>query len=154
MRIVKIIAFILLVGLVVIQFFSTDRNESNNTPGTDFMLVNDVPNTINKKLEVSCYDCHSNNTRYPWYNKVQPVAWLLENHIKDAKAELNFNEWDSLSNRRKKSKLKSIISQIKDGEMPLSSYSLIHRNAIFSEIEKQETIQWLTQLRDSINNNN
>ena len=101
-------------------------------------------------LQVSCYDCHSNNTQYPWYNKVQPVAWFLEDHIKEGKAELNFNEWDSLSNRRKKSKLRSIIKQIESDEMPLYSYTLIHKDASFSEAEKQELIRWIEQLKDSI----
>ena len=119
MKTVKIIAWVLLVAFVGIQFVPTERNQTNAVPKTDFILVNDVPKDIKNKLQVSCYDCHSNNTAYPWYNKVQPVAWLLENHIKEAKAELNFNEWANYSNRRKKSKLKSIISQIRDNEMPL-----------------------------------
>ena len=127
---VKIIGIILLIALVVLQFFPTDRNISTTVPKTDFMLVNDVPDQIKNKLQVSCYDCHSNNTAYPWYNKVQPVAWFLESHVKEGKAELNFNEWDSLSNRRKASKLKSIISQIENDEMPLASYTIIHRNAV------------------------
>lgn len=74
----------------------------------------------------------------------------MENHIKDGKEELNFNQWDSLSNRRKNSKLKSIISQIEDDEMPLSSYTLIHRNAILSEAEKHKIIQYITQLKNSL----
>jgi hypothetical protein len=150
LKAVKIIALVLLVAFVGIQFVPTERNQSDVIPKTDFMLVNDVPKDIKNKLQVSCYDCHSNNTAYPWYNKIQPVAWLLENHVEEGKAELNFNEWGSLSKRRKKSKLKSIISQIKDDEMPLSSYTLIHRNAILTEAEKQEIIQWMTQLKDSI----
>tara|TARA_R110001592_G_scaffold224857_1_gene480566 strand:+ start:356 stop:808 length:453 start_codon:yes stop_codon:yes gene_type:complete len=150
MKVVKKIALVLLVAFVGIQFIPTERNQSDSVPSTDFMLVNNVPENIQKKLQVSCYDCHSNNTQYPWYNKVQPVAWFLEDHIKEGKAELNFNEWDSLSNRRKASKLKSIISQIEDDKMPLSSYTLIHRDAVFSDTEKQELIQWMTQLKDSI----
>ena len=146
----KIIGIILLVALVVLQFFPTERNISTTVPETDFMLVNDVPDQIKNKLQVSCYDCHSNNTAYPWYNKVQPVAWFLEDHVKEGKAELNFNEWDSLSNRRKASKLKSMISQIENDEMPLDSYTLIHREASFSEAEKQELIQWVERLKDSI----
>ncbi|APU69745.1 hypothetical protein C723_1769 [Christiangramia flava JLT2011] len=114
------------------------------------MLVNDVPENIQNKLQVSCYDCHSNNTQYPWYNKVQPVAWFLEDHIKEGKAELNFNEWDSLSTRRKTSKLRSIIKQIENGEMPLDSYTFIHRDARFSEAEAEEIINWVTQLKDSL----
>lgn len=150
MKIVKIIAVILLVVFVGIQFIPTKRNQSNVVPETDFMLVNNVPETIQKKLQISCYDCHSNNTQYPWYNKVQPVAWFMQNHIKEGKKELNFNEWADYSDRRKKSKLKSIISQIEDNEMPLDSYTLIHKDAIFSDTEKQEIIEWVTQLKDSL----
>jgi hypothetical protein len=149
MKIVKIIAMVLLLVFVGIQFVPTELNQSNVVPKTDFILVNNVPNTIKNKLQVSCYDCHSNNTAYPWYNKLQPVAWLLENHIKDAKAELNFSDWDSLSNRRKGSKLGSIVKQIESDEMPLGSYTLIHRNSIFSEDEKQEIIKYLTELKNN-----
>ena len=117
MRIVKIIAIILLVAFVGIQFIPTTRNQSDTVPETDFMLVNNVPENIQNKLQVSCYDCHSNNTQYPWYNKIQPVAWFLEDHIKEGKAELNFSKWDSLSNRRKASKLRSIVKQIEAGEI-------------------------------------
>ncbi|HAT65635.1 MAG TPA: hypothetical protein DCS66_13740 [Flavobacteriaceae bacterium] len=150
MKFAKIIAVVLLVAFVGIQFVPTERNQSDVVPKTDFMLVNSVPDHIKSKLQTSCYDCHSNNTQYPWYNKVQPIAWFLEDHIKKGKAELNFNEWDSLSNRRKKSKLRSIIKQIENDEMPLDSYTLIHREASFSEAEKQELIQWVERLKDSI----
>ena len=150
MRIVKIIAIIALVGFVGIQFIPTERNQSYTVPETDFMLVHNVPETIQKKLQVSCYDCHSNNTQYPWYNKIQPAAWFLEDHIKEGKAELNFNEWDSLSSRRKSSKLRSIIKQIESGEMPLDSYTLIHKDAKFSEAEAEELINFITQLKDSL----
>ncbi|WJJ96417.1 heme-binding domain-containing protein [Algibacter luteus] len=150
MKAVKIIAIVLLVAFVGIQFMPVERNQSDGVPKTDFMLVNDVPSDIKNKLQVSCYDCHSNNTQYPWYNKVQPVAWFLEDHIKEGKAELNFNEWADYSDRRKKSKLKSIISQIRDDEMPLTSYTLIHGEAKFSENDKKEITQWLERLMDSI----
>jgi hypothetical protein len=150
MKIVKVIALFLLVALVGIQFFSTSRNQSDTIPRTDFMLVNEVPEIIQKKLKVSCYDCHSNNTAYPWYNKVQPVAWILEDHVKEGKAELNFNEWDSLSSRRKASKLKSIISQIENDEMPLDSYTFIHRDAVFSETEKQDVVKFLMELKNKL----
>ena len=150
MKIVKIIAIVLLVVFVGIQFIPSSRNQSDSVPETDLMLVNDVPENIQNKLQVSCYDCHSNNTQYPWYNKVQPVAWFLEDHIKEGKAELNFNEWDSLSTRRKTSKLRSIIKQIENGEMPLDSYTFIHRDAKFSEAEAEEIINWVTQLKNSL----
>lgn len=150
MKVVKIIAIILLIAFVGMQFMPVDRNQSDNVPKTDFMLVNDVPNDIRNKLQVSCYDCHSNNTKYPWYNKVQPVAWFLEGHIKEGKAELNFNEWDSLSSRRQASKLKSIIKQIESGKMPMDSYTLIHKEAAFSEEETQQVVKYMENLKDSL----
>lgn len=150
MRIVKIIAIILLIVFVGIQFIPTTLNQSDTVPSTDFMLVNNVPKTIQKKLQVSCYDCHSNNTQYPWYNTIQPATWLLEDHIKEGKTELNFNEWNSLSNRRKASKLRSIIKQIESDEMPLDSYTFIHKDAIFSQNEKTMVMSYMKKLKDSL----
>tara|TARA_R110002049_G_scaffold276139_2_gene454291 strand:+ start:67 stop:519 length:453 start_codon:yes stop_codon:yes gene_type:complete len=150
MKIVKKIVLVLLVAFVGIQFIPTKRNQSDTVPLTDFMLVSKVPNNIKNKLQVSCYDCHSNNTNYPWYNIIQPVAWFLEDHINEGKAELNFSEWGSLSNRRKSSKLRSIIKQIESDKMPLESYKSIHKDAEFSEEEKTTIIQWITQLKDSL----
>ena len=114
------------------------------------MLVNDVPKQVENIITTSCYDCHSNNTDYPWYNKVQPVAWFLEDHVTHGKEELNFNEWADYSNRRKNSKLKSIISQIENGEMPLWSYTLIHREAKLSEDKRKTVLDWVSKLKDSL----
>ena len=150
MKIAKIIVLILLVGFVGIQIVPTDFNQSDTVPKTDFLLVNNTSENISTLLQESCYDCHSNNTRYPWYNKVQPVAWFLENHIKDGKEELNFNEWDTYTNRRKNSKLKSIISQIKDYEMPLASYTLIHKDAELSKPEKTLIIDYINNLKEKL----
>ena len=95
MKITKVIAIIVLIVLVGIQFVPTKRNKSDVTPQTDFMLVSEVPITIPNQLKVSCYDCHSNNTSYPWYNKVQPIAWFLENHIKNG--DVFYQTLDSLT---------------------------------------------------------
>lgn len=150
MKRLKVIGWILLIVFVGVQFFPTDRNQSEGWYASDFMEVNKVPPMVRNKIKVSCYDCHSNDTQYPWYNKVQPVAWFLEGHIKDGKAELNFNEWGDYSDRRKNSKLRSIISQIEDDEMPLDSYTFIHSGAIFSKSEKKEVIEYMTQLKNSL----
>lgn len=147
MKFFKIIAWLLLLSFVVIQFFPTAYNQSETVPKTDFIVVNVPPEKISNLLQTSCYDCHSNNTKYPWYNRVQPAAWYLEEHVKHGKSELNFNEWDELSNRRKASKLKSIISQITNDEMPMESYTLIHRDAIFSDEEKLTIIEYMTELK-------
>jgi len=149
-KFLKTLTLVLLIVLVAIQFFPTERNESDIVPKTDFLLVNKPPKEIAVILQGTCYDCHSNNTSYPWYNKIQPAAWFLEDHVKEGKAELNFNEWDDLSDRRKNSKLKSIINQIKDDEMPLFSYTLIHRDAIFSKSEKDLIIDYMKEIKDGL----
>lgn len=149
-KILKIVAVIVLVVFVGIQFIPTERNQSDFVPKTDFLLVHNTPENIGNLLMESCYDCHSNNTKYPWYNRVQPVAWFLEDHIIEGKKELNFSEWDTYSDRRKNSKLNSIISQITDGEMPLFSYTLLHREAVYSESEKKLVIKYMKQIQDSL----
>ncbi|GBF21605.1 hypothetical protein C21_03791 [Arenibacter sp. NBRC 103722] len=150
MKLLKIIAWLALVALVVIQFFPVNLNESDTVPQSDFMIVNQVPATIKNQLQVSCYDCHSNNTDYPWYSKLQPAAWYLEDHIQEGKDELNFNEWATYSDRRKCSKLRSIISQIEEDKMPFDSYTLIHRDAILSDEDKTTIIDYMTALKDSL----
>lgn len=150
MKAVKVTGFFLLIVLVGIQFMSTERNQSDVVPQTDFMLANDVPENIGNILKTSCYDCHSNNTEYPWYDKIQPIAWILEDHILHGKEELNFSEWGTYSSRRKNSKLKSIISQIEDDEMPLTSYTLIHWDAKLSKTEKKIVLEWMSKLKDSL----
>lgn len=141
---------VLAVAFTAIQFIPVQRNQSSASFPADFINVYQVPHVVQHKLRAACYDCHSNNTRYPWYNRIQPVAWFLENHIADGKAELNFSEWDAYSARRKRNKLKSIISQIGNNQMPPSSYALMHRDAVLSEMEKELLLEWLRQLKDSL----
>jgi len=150
LKFLKIIAWLALVAFIVIQFFPTTLNERDTVPQSDFMVENQVPATIKNRLQVSCYDCHSNNTDYPWYSKIQPAAWYLEDHIQEGKDELNFNEWAEYSDRRKNSKLRSIISQIEEDEMPLDSYTLIHRDAILSDEDKTLIVDFITALKDSL----
>ncbi|WP_372769620.1 heme-binding domain-containing protein [Lutibacter sp.] len=150
MKLLKKITIILLMAFVGIQFIPTIRNQSVLILQTDFNNTFEVPNNIQRILKISCYDCHSNNTNYPWYNKIQPASWLLEKHIKEGKKELNFSEFGTYSKRRQKSKLKAVINQIRDDEMPLYSYALIHGETILSERNKKYLIDWLSKQKDGI----
>lgn len=150
MKLFKRVFIVLLVAFVGIQFIPTYRNQSNEVLSSDISLTYNVSENIQSILKASCYDCHSNNTDYPWYNKVQPVSWLLESHIKQGKAKLNFSEFGSYSSRIQKNKLKFIASQIENDKMPIASYTLIHRNAKISENEKLLLINWITNLKDSL----
>lgn len=101
-------------------------------------------------LRNSCYDCHSNNTNYPWYSQIQPSGWWLASHIKKGKEELNFNEFGSYSFRRQQSKLKAISNTIKDGTMPISSYTMIHKNARLSKAEQDLILNWIEETKDNL----
>lgn len=150
MHIFKKVFLFLLIAFVGIQFMSTTRNQSNKILETDFTKTFNTPSNIQQLVGKSCYDCHSNNTNYQWYHKIQPVSWLLENHIKEGKKELNFSEFGTYSKRKQKSKLKSVISQIEENKMPPSTYTLIHKDAKLSEGDKKLITAWFTKLRDNI----
>ena len=150
MKSLKRIGVVILVVLVGIQFFPIRTNQSTEVPTTDFVVSNHAPENIENILHTSCYNCHSNNTNYPWYSHVQPVGWFLQSHINKGKKELNFSEFGSYTVRKQKSKLKSIVNQVEKGEMPLSSYTLIHRDARLSQDQKKALVNYINSVLDSL----
>lgn len=136
------IALSILLILIVIQFFQPQKNQSTELLAADITKVTNVPDDVLTILKTSCYDCHSNNTVYPWYNNLQPVAWWLNNHIKEGKERLNFSEFGNYTFDKSRKKLRGIAREIEEGEMPLSSYTLIHRNAILDDAQKKLVIDW------------
>ena len=147
---VKKILLVLLIVIIAIQFIQPAGNESGQVLPTDIAKVYNIPDQVQTVLKNACYDCHSNNTNYPWYANIQPVGWMLARHIKNGKAELNFNEFGSYSIRKQKNKLNSIANSLKDGTMPLSSYTLIHKNARLTKDENALIINWANNAMDSL----
>lgn len=139
----------MLIVFVAIQFGQPPRNKGHVGEG-DITKHFIVPAYVGGILKSSCYDCHSNNTRYPWYANLQPMGWLLADHIKDGKAELNFDEFGSYPKRRQLSKLKSIAGSVKDGSMPIASYTWMHSDAKLSAEDKASIIDWATITRDNL----
>lgn len=138
----KTIGWMLLIALFVIQFFHPKKNKVEGEQPNSVAKLHAVPDDVNVILKKACNDCHSNNTVYPWYSKIQPVDWWLENHIKDGKRELNLDEYASKSLRYQYNKMKEVIDQVKKEEMPLNSYTWIHKDAILTEAEKSSLINW------------
>ncbi|PKR80433.1 hypothetical protein CW751_10230 [Brumimicrobium salinarum] len=143
---IKWIIYSLLIVLVGIQFIPTSINQQEITPYTDIRKVYTIPDNVLTILEVSCFDCHSNNTNYPFYSRIQPMAMLMDKHVREGKEELNFSEFGDYSDRKKRNKLFSIQNQVKDGEMPLSSYTLMHNDAKLTANEKKLIEEWITNL--------
>ena len=146
----KKILLALLVVFIAIQFIQPAHNKTVQVLPTDFAKVFVVPNNVQSVLQIACYDCHSNNTRYPWYTNIQPAGWLLANHVKDGKEELNFSEFANNSQRKQLSKLKATQNSIKDGSMPLPSYTLIHTDAKLSKESKAVILNWTSKVIDSL----
>lgn len=150
MRITKKILLALLIVFICIQFIRPVRNESEQVLSTDITKMFNVPANVFNVLKISCYDCHSNNTNYPFYVNIEPIGWMLNNHIKNGKDKLNFSDFGAYSRRRQISKLRSIISQIQDDKMPLSSYTVIHKNAILTTEDKALITDWSNKTKDSL----
>jgi hypothetical protein len=147
---VKRIILLLLVILVVIQFFRPQKNLSITPSKVDIATQYAVPDNVTEILKHSCYDCHSNNTVYPWYFAIQPVAWWMQNHVNDGKRKLDFSEFASYTPKKQFHKMNDIIEQIKKDEMPLDSYLWIHRYAKLSEDQKNSILKWADSLGISI----
>ncbi|HFK5509247.1 TPA: heme-binding domain-containing protein [Elizabethkingia anophelis] len=148
MKSIRKIFFAGIILLLFLQFFQPVRNiNKGQAPSSDFLRIYDPPIRIKRTLLNSCYDCHSNNSTYPFYSYVQPISYFLEKHISKGKRELNFNEWGNYSSRKRRNKLSAIREQIETNKMPLASYLVIHRNAKLSEAQKQELFKWMESIR-------
>tara|TARA_R100000935_G_C2815262_1_gene156987 strand:- start:686 stop:1147 length:462 start_codon:yes stop_codon:yes gene_type:complete len=146
MKVLKILAIMALIVLIVIQFFPKNYNQSETIPTSDFIATYNPPKEVEAILRASCYDCHSNNTSYPWYNKIQPVNWYLADHVDEGKSELNFSEFDDYSQKRKDHKLEEAIKEVKNDKMPLEEYVWLHQDAGLSDADKKTLMDWLESI--------
>jgi Haem-binding domain len=146
----KRLLLLLLLAFIIMQFFRPSKNSTGAAAVNHISKLYPVSDTVQAILKTACYDCHSNNTSYPWYNNIQPVAWWLANHINEGKKELNFDEFASYRIRRQYKKLEEINEQVKEGEMPLASYTLIHGDAKLTGEQKRVIANWVVAVRDSI----
>jgi len=152
-KILKRIFQLLLLAFIIIQFFRPEKNKAEGISSKDISTRYPVPAQVQSILKTSCYDCHSNNTAYPWYAEIQPVAWWLNEHIQDGKKDLNFSEFTGYSIRRQYRKLEEVNDLVKNDAMPLNSYLWIHKEAKLDDQQKLVIANWVTTLRDSIKAN-
>jgi len=132
----------IVVLLIGIQFFRPERNVGEAYGANDISKTVEVPADVQAILERSCYDCHSNNTVYPWYTNVQPVGWWLAHNVDEGNGELNFSEFNTYKLKRKLHKFEEIAEQVKEGEMPLTPYTFMHGNAKLSQEDQEKLVTW------------
>ena len=141
-KIIYVLAAVLGVFLFA-QLFRQQKNTYQQIPKTDISKVEEVPVKVASILKTSCYDCHSNNTNYPWYQNITPVNYYLAEHINDGKKHLNFSEWENLSTSKKHHALKEILEEIEAKKMPLKSYLLLHQQAKLSATDIETLKNWI-----------
>jgi len=131
---------------VVIQFFRIDKTNPPVIQENDFITVTAPPSEVSELLKSACYDCHSNESKYPWYSNIAPVSWWLKDHINEAREELNFSEWGTFTDKRKTKKLKEVVEEIEEGEMPMKPYLITHGDARLTDEQKQKIMDWFKYL--------
>jgi hypothetical protein len=149
MKILKRILLVLAGVVLIVQFIRPAKNAGGDTAhdiGSGFSVPSDLAAT----LRVACYDCHSNETRYPWYAEVQPVGWWLNGHIQDAKRQLNFSEFTARRLRWQYHKFEEITEQVGGSLMPLPSYLILHTDAKLSQMQRDNLVAWANAMRDSM----
>jgi len=122
--------------LVLIQLVSFERTN----PPVDGEL--DAPPDVKPLLKRACYDCHSNETTWPWYSKVAPVSWLVHRDVVEGRKHLNFSIWASVAEERKAKKLDDVVEEVEGGDMPPWFYLPMHPEAKLSPEEQQRVLTW------------
>jgi hypothetical protein len=147
MKIIKKILVALLVVFIIMQFFGPDRNEGDMATVDAFLLETNPPSDVNSILETTCFDCHSDVTTYPWYNKITPVNYWLADHIEDGKKHFNASAWDSYSLKKKDHKMDELIEEVEEKEMPLESYTYTHGDANLTDEQIAAVVAWGKEVR-------
>lgn len=144
---ILVVVLILLIGA---QFARADRTNPASKPGASLFAQTSTPPDVKSILDRSCRDCHSNDTRWPWYSRVAPISWMLLQHVRDGRDKMNYSEWTSYDSDDQDKFLGGMCSLTKKGRMPLPSYLWIHRDANLSDADVKTLCAWSDKMRDTL----
>ncbi|MDQ3282142.1 MAG: heme-binding domain-containing protein, partial [Acidobacteriota bacterium] len=130
---VRILLIVLAIAFIAIQFVRPARSN----PPVNASAVLQPPPEVQAILKRSCYDCHSSETRWPWYSNIAPVSWWLKDHVDEGRKELSFSLWNTYSQKRRSRKLEEICDQVTQGEMPPKNYLVLHSDAKISDADRR-----------------
>jgi mono/diheme cytochrome c family protein len=147
--ILKIVVVIGIVTFIVIQFFQPGKNVGEITQNHIFKQEQ-LPENVQQVFQNACMDCHSNNTKYPWYNKIAPVSWILNKHVTEGKNELNFSEWGEMDAFDKIGALEDIRQEVERKTMPLKGYVAMHKEAKLTDEQREALIAWIDKKGDEL----
>lgn len=148
----KKIFIALFVLFLLTQFIQPKKNRAENGKAQIAELQNtlQLPDNVHQIFTVACYDCHSNHTRYPWYDNITPVNFWVKQHIDEGKQKLNFSDFEKYTIRRKDHKYEEIAEEVQEEKMPLPSYLYTHFDARLSEEQKSAIINWAEEQRANL----
>lgn len=149
-KILKYTLVTLLVAMVVIQFIFRPEKISEPVNENDIIEVLQINVGMSSMLKSACYDCHSDQPRYPWYASVAPVSWKIGQHIEEGRDELNFSKWGTYSAKRRDHKLEEMIEEVEGGKMPQPNYVRMHKDAKLSDEQVKMLKSWVTAERAKI----
>ncbi|MBX7171993.1 MAG: heme-binding domain-containing protein [Pyrinomonadaceae bacterium] len=149
-KILKILASLLFLAFIVIQFIRPDFTNPPIVQGQTLEEVTQVPENVQALLKKSCNDCHSNTTNYPWYSYIQPSASFLENHITVGRNKVNFSVWKTYDAKKQRRKLAEVCEEVQGKEMPLPSYLWIHWDAKLTDADIKTICDWTDAERAKI----
>ncbi|WP_417428677.1 heme-binding domain-containing protein [Halpernia sp.] len=149
MKTFKTIVFWFLIGISLIQFIPIDRENKPVKKSENFVEVLNSPPKVQNLLKNACYDCHSNETKYPNYAFIAPLSWAVKNHVNDGREHLNFSEWATFNSDLKKNMLENSISDLEQYKMPMSAYIAYHPKANITKADRQILINYFEALLKS-----
>ena len=136
--------------IILMQAYPVSRPEVSKENPNDLLATAEVPENIAVVLKSACYDCHSNETVYPWYSYVAPVKWLVYRDTKEGREELNFSEWASMSKMDQATALSDISDEVTEGDMPMKIYPIMHPDAKLSDKDRQAIADWADELTEDL----
>ncbi len=136
----------IIVFLIIAQFFRIDKTNPPVDPMNTIEKLENAPQDVTQLLERACYDCHSNNTNYPWYTNIAPVSWWVKRHINKGRAALNYSEWGTYSPSKKQHKKEESADFIEKGWMPIGFYKIMHSEARITDEERKLLVDWFRSI--------
>jgi hypothetical protein len=146
----RLVIFVILLILVAIQFVPVDRTQPESDPGNGFIAISKIDDSSASTLKQACFDCHSNQSRYPWYAYVAPVSFVVQHHIDEGRSELNFDEWAGYSKEKQNHKLEEVSEALRENWMPLSGYVKLHEQAQLTDDQREVLASKIDAIRNNL----
>jgi hypothetical protein len=147
MKFLRILFILLVTAFVVLQFFGIERSNPEFDQKLDFITMENPPADVEKMIRAACYDCHSNETIWPWYSYISPISWTIEQHVVDGRDNLNLSYWGEYELEDRAYIIEEMIEETEENYMPLPNYDILHPDAKLSDEQKEKLFKWLRSIQ-------